>query len=262
MDLGIAGRWALVCAGSRGLGKACAKALVQEGANVVVTGRDKTTLGATVQELEALNPKATVIGAPGDITTEAGQKDALAAAPVIDILVTNAGGPPPGNFRDWTHETWQDALNANMLTPIALIQATIDGMISRKFGRIINITSLAVKAPIAILGLSNGARAGLTGFVAGLSRDPEIVANNVTLNNILPGWFGTDRGQQALESLATKHGLTLDQALVQRLQAIPAGRFGMPEEFGATCAFLCSRFTGYLTGQNILLDGGEFRGTL
>ena len=261
MNLHLSGRWALVCASSRGLGKACAKALVAEGVNVVLTARDAAVLDRTADELRALEPDALVRTVVGDITTEQGRADALAGCPQVDILVTNAGGPPPGDFRDWSREQWIAAIDANMLAPIALIKATVDGMAQRGFGRIVNITSGAVKAPIAGLGLSNGARGGLTGFVAGLARQPQLAARNVTINNLLPGSFDTDRLRSATQAVADASRQTLDEVLADRERAIPAGRFGQPDEFGAFCAFLCSAQASYLTGQNILLDGGAFPGT-
>ncbi|MFN3296054.1 SDR family oxidoreductase [Caldimonas sp.] len=259
MDLGIAGKWALVCASSKGLGKGCASALVAEGVNVVMTARTAADLEAAAAELRALG-RAEVRTVAGDITTPEGRAAALAACPQVDILVNNAGGPPPGDFRDWGREEWVQALEANMLTPIELIKATVDGMAARGFGRIVNITSGAVKAPIDVLGLSNGARSGLTGFVAGLARSP-IAARNVTINNLLPGAFDTDRLRKTLAAGAAKAGLDADQAMQRRLQAIPARRFGTAEEFGAVCAFLCSQQAGYITGQNWLLDGGAYPGT-
>ena len=255
MDLGIKGRWALVCASSKGLGKGCARALVQEGVNVVMTARGAEALEAAAAELRALGT-AEVRTVVGDITTEAGRAAALAACPQVDILVNNAGGPPPGDFREWSREDWIRALDANMLTPIELIKATVDGMIARRFGRIVNITSGAVKAPIDVLGLSNGARSGLTGFVAGLAR--KTVQHNVTINNLLPGAFDTDRLRKTLEASAKQQGVTTEVAAQARLKTIPAGRLGTPDEFGAACAFLCSVHAGYITGQSIRLDGGLF----
>ncbi|MCX7660102.1 MAG: SDR family oxidoreductase [Caldimonas manganoxidans] len=259
MDLGIAGKWALVCASSKGLGKGCAAALVAEGVNVVMTARTAADLEAAAAQLRALG-RGQVRTVCGDITTPEGRAAALAACPQVDILVTNAGGPPPGDFRDWGREEWLQALEANMLTPIELIKATVDGMAARGFGRIVNITSGAVKAPIDVLGLSNGARSGLTGFVAGLARSG-IAARNVTINNLLPGAFDTDRLRKTLAAGAQKAGIDLDQAVQRRLQGIPARRFGTAEEFGAVCAFLCSQQAGYITGQNWLLDGGAYPGT-
>ena len=218
-------------------------------------------LAKTAAEIRSAHPGVTVTEVAGDITTPAGREAALSACPDPDILINNAGGPPPGNFRDWTRDDWIKALDANMLTPIELIKATLDGMMARKFGRIVNITSAAVKAPIEVLGLSNGARAGLTGFVAGLAR--KTVINNVTINALLPGPFDTDRlrGPVAV-SEAARRGISVDQMLAERAKANPAGRFGDPAEFGLACAFLCGAKAGYITGQNILLDGGAFPGTL
>ena len=252
MDLGIAGKWALVCAASKGLGKGCAQALVREGVNVVVTARGDEALQATAAELRALNAKVEVRAVAGDIATPEGRAAALAACPQVDILVNNAGGPPPGDFRDWDRDAWIRALDANMLAPIALIKATVDAMSERGFGRVVNITSGAVKAPIATLGLSNGARSGLTGFVAGLARQSRLASRNVTVNNLLPGAFDTDRLRKTIPD---------EDAWRKRAQAIPAQRFGSADEFGAMCAFLCSAQAGYLTGQNILLDGGAYPGT-
>jgi 3-oxoacyl-[acyl-carrier protein] reductase len=261
MDLGIAGKWALVCAASKGLGKGCATALVKEGVHVVVTARGEEALMATVAELQALNPASIVHGVAGDITTPAGRAQALAACPQVDILVNNAGGPPPGDFRDWDRAAWIAALDANMLTPIELIKATVDGMAERGFGRVINITSAAVKAPIDILGLSNGARSGLTGFVAGLARQPSLASRNVTINALLPGPFDTDRLRLTLAGAAAKTGRTVEAVADQRRKALPAQRFGTAEEFGAVCAFLASTHASFITGQNWLLDGGAYPGT-
>ena len=268
MDFGLTGKWALVCAASKGLGKGCASALVREGVNVVITARGSQALEASAAELRSMISQGRASGGPhaevrtvaGDITTPEGRAAALAACPQIDILINNAGGPPPGDFRDWDRDTWIKALDANMLTPIALIKATVDAMAARGFGRIINITSGAVKAPIGVLGLSNGARSGLTGFVAGLARSA-IAARGVTINGLLPGAFDTDRLRTTLRAGAQKAGQDPDAAWRMREQAIPARRFGTAEEFGAVCAFLCSTQAGYLTGQNILLDGGAYPGT-
>lgn len=259
MDLGIAGRRAIVCAASKGLGKACALALAREGVEVTITARGAGLLEATAEEIRKATG-AVVTTAAGDITTEEGRAAVLKACPEPDILVNNAGGPPPGNFRDWEREDWIRAIDANMLAPIFLIKATVDGMIARKFGRIVNITSGAVKAPIPILGLSNGARSGLTGFVAGLAR--ETVRHNVTINNLLPGPFETDRLRATMEGAAKAAGRTVDEEMAARRKTNPAGRFGNPDEFGATCAFLCSAHAGFMTGQNVLLDGGAFPGTM
>jgi 3-oxoacyl-[acyl-carrier protein] reductase len=261
MDLGIAGRWALVCAASKGLGRGCAQALVREGVNVVITARGEEALQATAAELRALNPRATVHAVAGDITTAQGRAWALAACPEVDILINNAGGPPLGDFRDWDRAAWVQALEANMLTPIELIKATVDGMAQRGFGRIVNITSAAVKAPIDVLGLSNGARSGLTGFVAGVARQKRLASRNVTINALLPGPFDTDRLRTNLAGAARAAGKTVDEVAAARREANPAGRFGTAEEFGAVCAFLCSAHAGYLNGQNLLLDGGAFPGT-
>jgi len=260
MDLGIEGKWALVCAASKGLGKGCAAALAREGVNVVITARGEEALAAAAAELRALGGGGEVRTVAGDITSAAGRAAALAACPQVDILVNNAGGPPPGDFRDWDRDTWLKALDANMLAPIELMKATVDGMAARGYGRVVNITSGAVKAPIPVLGLSNGARSGLTGFVAGLSRSA-LAARNVTINGLLPGAFDTERLQLTLQAGARQAGQDVEAAAEARRRAIPAQRFGSPEEFGAVCAFLCSRHAGYLTGQNILLDGGAYPGT-
>ncbi len=259
MDLGIAGRRAIVCAASKGLGRACAFALAREGVHVTLTARNADSLEATAEEIRKATG-ATVTTASGDITTEEGRAAALAACPEPDILVNNAGGPPPGDFHDWDREDWIRALDANMLAPIFLIKATVDGMIARRFGRIVNITSAAVRAPIPILGLSNGARSGLTGFVAGLSR--QTVKHNVTINNLLPGPFETDRLRKTMEGGAKAAGRSIDEEMDLRRKGNPAGRFGDPEEFGAACAFLCAASSGFMTGQNILLDGGAYPGTM
>ena len=259
MDLGIAGKWALVCAASKGLGKGCAAALVREGVNVVITARGADALQATAAELRALGG-GEVRAIAGDITTAEGRAAALAACPQIDILINNAGGPPPGDFRDWGREAWIKALDANMLTPIELMKATVDAMAARGYGRVVNITSGAVKAPIDVLGLSNGARSGLTGFVAGLARS-SIAARGVTINGLLPGAFDTDRLRGTMQGAATKTGQPLDVLMTKRAAAVPMQRFGTANEFGAVCAFMCSVHAGYLTGQNILLDGGAYPGT-
>jgi 3-oxoacyl-[acyl-carrier protein] reductase len=257
MDLGIRGRTALVCAASKGLGKGCATSLAREGVNLVITARGAEALEATAAELRKLG--VTVKAVAGDITTAEGREAALKACPSPDILVNNAGGPPPGDFKDWDRETWMKALDANMITPILLMRAVVDGMIGRKFGRIVNITSGAVKAPIPELGLSNGARTGLTGFVAGLAR--KTVRHNVTINSLLPGPFETDRLRSNLAFNAKNPGKTVDEVRKIRSEANPAGRFGTIEEFGDACAYLCSMQAGYITGQNLLLDGGSYPGT-
>src|ERR1700716_2922563 len=260
VDLGIKGRSALVCASSKGLGRACAAALAAEGVNVTMTARGAEALAKAAADIRKANPGVTVTEVAGDITTPAGREAALKACADPDILVNNAGGPPPGGFRNWTRDDWIKAVDANMLTPIELIKATVDGMMARKFGRIVNITSAAVKAPIEVLGLSNGARAGLTGFVAGVAR--KTVINNVTINALLPGPFNTDRLRGTAKGDADKRGLPVEQILAERAKLNPAGRFGDPEEFGLACAFLCGAKAGFITGQNILLDGGAFPGTL
>ncbi len=263
MDLGIRGKNALVCAASKGLGKGCAMALAREGVSLVITARGKEALEATAEEIRRIFPAgsgAKVIAVAGDIATPAGRAAALAACPNPDILVNNAGGPPPGDFRNWSREDWLKALDANMLAPIELIKATVDGMIGRRFGRIVNITSGAVKMPIPELGLSNGARTGLTGFVAGLSR--QTVQHNVTINGLLPGPFDTDRLRGNMKFNAEKLGKSVAELTRARADANPAKRFGTIEEFGAACAFLCSVHAGYITGQNLLLDGGAYPGTL
>jgi len=261
MDLGLQGRWALVCAASKGLGKGCAKALVAEGVNVVITARGAEVLQATAAELRALNPAVQVRTVAGDIATPDNRAAALAACPQVDILVNNAGGPPPGDFRDWTREHWLEAIDANMLTPIELIKATVDGMAERGFGRIVNITSGAVKAPIDVLGLSNGARSGLTGFVAGVARQARLASRNVTINNLLPGVFDTDRIRGVSAAQAARTGQTVEEVVAARAATVPARRLGSIDEFGALCAFLCSAQAGYITGQNVLVDGGAYPGT-
>jgi 3-oxoacyl-[acyl-carrier protein] reductase len=261
MDLGIRGRWALVCAASKGLGKGCARALVQEGVNVVITARTESELQQTAAELRDIDRDVAVIAVAGNIASAEGRAGALAAHSHYDILINNAGGPPPGDFRNWQRDQWIAALDANMLTPIELMKATVDGMAERGFGRIINITSGAVKAPIATLGLSNGARTGLTGFVAGLARQPQLASRNVTINNLLPGAFDTDRLRTANAAAAKAAGQDLESMTQSRREAVPAKRFGSAEEFGATCAYLCSQQAGYITAQNILMDGGLYPGT-
>ena len=253
MDLGIAGRRALVCAASKGLGRGWAEALAREGVQVTIVARTESTLAQTAKEIGAARFVAC------DITTPEGRSAALAACPDPDILVTNAGGPPPGDFRDWDRAAWIRALDANMLTPIELIKSTVDAMAARKFGRIVNITSQAVKAPIDILGLSNGARSGLTGFVAGIAR--KLARDGININNMLPGNFDTERMRTTMHGRAKAQGKDFDTIYTASREAIPAGRFGSAEEFGAVCAFLCSVQASYLVGQNILLDGGSYPGT-
>ncbi|MFC5607507.1 SDR family oxidoreductase [Variovorax soli] len=261
MDLGIAGRTALVCGASKGLGYGCALALVREGVNVLIVARGQEALDSAAAQLRtAATGGATVRALATDITTEAGRAQVFALQRDFDIVVTNAGGPPPGDFRDWDREAWIKAVDANMLTPIELIKATVDGMAQRGFGRIVNITSSSVKSPIDILGLSNGARSGLTGFVAGVARS-SIAAKGVTINNLLPGKFDTDRLGGTISAAAKKSGKSVDEVRRVQQAQIPAGRYGTAEEFGAICAFLCSVQAGYLTGQNILPDGGAYPGT-
>ena len=258
MDLGIAGRRALVCAASKGLGRGCAEALALEGVDVTILARTEATVSRTAEEIGEKSGRK-VAWLACDITTAEGRAAALAVCPQPDILVNNAGGPPPGDFRDWDRDTWLRAIDANMLTPIELIKATVDGMIERKFGRIVNITSAAVKAPIDILGLSNGARSGLTGFVAGLAR--KLASHNVTINNLLPGYFDTDRLHSTMETRAKNAGKTVAEVMAQAQAGVPAGRFGNAAEFGEVCAFLCSVQAGFLVGQNVLIDGGAYPGT-
>ena len=260
MDLGLQGKSALVCGASKGLGRGCAEALAKEGVHVTMVARNAANCELAAKEIRALIHADVVIQTVAcDITTPEGRALALAACPQPDILVNNAAGPPTGDFRDWEREQWIAALDANMLTPIELIKATVDGMMARGFGRIINITSSAVKAPIDVLGLSNGARSGLTGFVAGIAR--KTVARNVTINNLLPGAFETDRLKSTLIAMAKAEGVGSEEFLASRQTLIPAKRFGQPAEFGAFCAFLCSVHASYMTGQNILLDGGAYPGT-
>ena len=259
MDMGIAGRKAIVCAASQGLGKACAESLVKEGVDVTICARTEETLNATADELRALGG-GRVQAVACDITSEAGRAAVLKACPAPDILINNAGGPPPGDFRDWDRDAWIKAIDANMLTPIFLIKATVDGMIEREFGRVVNITSSSVKAPIEILGLSNGARAGLTGFVAGLAR--KTVRHNVTINGLLPGQFWTNRLITNTKLQAEKAGADFEKFAAEKADQIPAGRFGVPAEFGDYCAYLCSAQASYITGQNLLIDGGKYPGTL
>ena len=275
MDLGIAGKWALVCGASKGLGYGCALALVREGVNVVINARNADALNEAATRLIAESEEWTsasgqkeskpqVLAVAADITTAQGRAAVFAVAGGpgrdFDIVITNAGGPPTGDFRDWDRDAWIKAVDANMLTPIELIKATVDGMAARGFGRIVNITSSAVKSPIDILGLSNGARSGLTGFVAGVSRSG-LAAQGVTINNLLPGAFDTDRLRGNMAGAAQKTGKPVDAIIDTRRKAIPAQRFGTPEEFGAICAFLCSQHAGYMTGQNVLADGGAYPGT-
>ena len=263
MDLGITGKWALVCGASKGLGLGCAQALVREGVNVLIVARGAEVLEAAATKLIADDvgtTGATVQFVAADITTVEGRAAVFAKRKDFDIVVTNAGGPPPGDFRDWDRDAWIKAVDANMLTPIELIKATVDDMAERGYGRIVNITSAAVKAPIDILGLSNGARSGLTGFVAGVARS-KLAAQGVTINNLLPGAFETDRLRVTMQGAAAKTGQAVDAVMDARRKTIPAKRFGTSEEFGAICAFLCSTHAAYITGQNVLADGGAYPGT-
>ena len=257
LDLGIAGRRAIVCAASKGLGRACAMALARAGVEVTITARTAETLEQTAAEIRtATGAKVTAVA--GDITTEAGRAATLAACPEPDILINNAGGPPHGDFRDWGIEDWQKAVNGNMLTPIMLIKATVDGMCARKFGRIVNITSGSVKSPIPNLGMSNGARAGLTGFCGGLAR--QVARHNVTINGLLPGPFLTDRLRSGIEFEARRQNISFEEMLAQRSATNPAGRVGDPAEFGDACAFLCSVQASFISGQNLQVDGGSYAG--
>jgi 3-oxoacyl-[acyl-carrier protein] reductase len=258
MDLGIKGRKAIVCAASKGLGKGCAMALAREGVDVTICARGGEALDATARELGATGVKVTPVVC--DVTTEAGRKALLAACPNPDILINNAGGPPPGDFKDFSLEDWRKAVEGNMLTPIALIHATIYGMMARGFGRVVNITSASIKQPIAALELSNGARLGLTGAVAVLAR--KAAASNVTINGILPGPFDTDRLRGTTQKMAEARKVPLSTVEAERKAAVPAARFGTTDEFGATVAFLCSVHAGYITGQNLLIDGGGYPGAL
>ena len=259
MDYGIGGRTAIVCAASQGLGKGCAMALANEGVNVVINARGAEALSATADEIRR-KTGVNVVTVEADITSREGRDKLLAACPSPDILVNNAGGPPIGDFRDWDEAAWQKAVNDNMVTPIMLIRSVVDGMIARKFGRIVNITSRSVKAPLAHLGLSNGARAGLTGFVAGLAR--QVAHHNVVINNLLPGPFLTNRQADGIRKLAAKAGQDYETFLAARVAENPAGRFGTPEEFGKACAFLCSVDAGFIIGQNLVIDGGSVNVTM
>ena len=259
MDLGIKGKRALVCASSKGLGRGCAEALAEAGVNLVMNARGEEALEAAAAEIRS-NYGVEVTAVAADITSDEGRAKVLEAAGQVDILVNNAGGPPPGMWTDWDREDFIKALDANMLTPIALIKALVPGMMERGWGRVVNITSQSVKAPIAALGLSNSARAGLTGYVAGTSR--QVAGKGVTINNLLPGIHATDRADALDKGVATREGITLEEARARREASLPVGRYGTSEEFGATCAFLCSQHAGFIVGQNILLDGGGVNSTL
>lgn len=258
MDLGIKGKRALVTAASKGLGRGCAEALAAAGVDLVINARGVEALENTATELRGFGVSVTTVAA--DVTTHEGLAAVLQAAGAVDILVTNAGGPPPGSWETWLKADYLKAIEANMLTPIALMTALMPGMIERGWGRVINITSQSVKAPIASLGLSNAARAGLTGFVAGTSR--QVAPHGVTINNLLPGIHATDRATALDSGMAKARGITMEEAHTERCATIPARRYGTAEEFGATCAFLCSQHAGYIVGQNILLDGGAMNSTL
>ncbi|WP_316977671.1 SDR family NAD(P)-dependent oxidoreductase [Shumkonia mesophila] len=258
MDLGIAGRKAIVGGASAGLGKACALSLAKEGVELTIVARTRENIEAAAEEIrKASGAKVTPLAA--DMMSDEGRAAVLALCPEPDILINNAGGPPTGNFRDWDEAAWISAVKGNMLGPIFMIKDTVDGMIARKFGRIVNITSSAVKAPIGILGLSNSARAGLTGFVAGAAR--EVAKHNVTINNVLPGDFDTDRHQSNTKAMAKVQNRTYEEMKTIRMAAVAAGRFGQPSELGDFCAYLCSRQAGFITAQNLLLDGGKYPGT-
>ena len=257
MDLGIAGRKAIVCASSRGLGRACAKALAQAGCEVVINGRDRDRLAATAAELRQATG-ATIIPVAADVASPDGQQALFDACPEPDILVNNNAGPPFRDFRELNRQKMIDGVIANMVVAIELIQKVIERMVAKKFGRIVNITSGSVKMPIAGLDLSSGARAGLTAFLAGVARS--VAASNVTINFILPGSFDTDRLRSNIEATAKRRGVSYDAVLAERMAAIPARRVGDPAEFGVACAFLCSAQAGYITGQNLLIDGGAFSG--
>ncbi|MBL4767816.1 MAG: SDR family oxidoreductase [Rhodobacteraceae bacterium] len=253
MDFGIAGKRALVCASSKGLGLGCAEALAEAGVDLVMNARGSDALEASAEAIRnTYGVKVTTIAA--DVATAEGQAAVLAAAGEVDILVNNAGGPPPGLWSDWDREDFIKALDANMLAPIALIKALVPGMMTRGWGRVINITSQSVRAPIAILGLSNSARTGLTGYVAGTSR--QVASSGVTINNLLPGVHDTDRILALDGGTAKAQGITAEQARTDRMANIPVGRYGTRQEFGAACAFLCSKQAAFIVGQNILLDGG------
>ncbi|HVZ68925.1 MAG TPA: SDR family oxidoreductase [Rhizomicrobium sp.] len=259
MDLGIAGRSAIVCGASAGLGRAIATALAREGVIVFAAARGEDRLNAAAKDI-AQETGGAIKPVVADVTTEAGRAALLAACPQPDILINNAGGPPPGDFRNWSRDEWIKAIDANMLSAIMMIKATIDGMIERRFGRITNITSHMVKQPVGLLGLSNGARAGLTGFAGGLARD--VARYNVTVNNMLPGQFDTGRLRSNHQKFAAARNVPLEQFQDEAREQVPAKRFGAPAEFGAVCAFLCSAHAGYITGQNILLDGGQYPGLM
>ncbi|MDJ0859513.1 MAG: SDR family oxidoreductase [Dinoroseobacter sp.] len=254
MDLGIRGKTAIVCAGSKGLGRGCAEALAAAGVNLVLNARGAEALDSTAEDIRGAHG-VDVTAVAADITTEDGRAAVLSAANEVDILVNNAGGPPPGFWPDWDREDFIAALDANMLAPIAMMKATLPGMIDRKFGRVVNITSYSVRAPIPQLGLSNAARAGLTGYVAGTAR--QVAEHNVVINNLLPGIHATDRADALDQAVVAREGVTFDEARAARAASIPAKRYGTSEEFGQTCAFFCSQYAGFIVGQNLILDGGS-----
>jgi 3-oxoacyl-[acyl-carrier protein] reductase len=258
MDLGIRGKRALVCASSKGLGRGCAEALAEAGVDLVMNARGAEALEAAAAEIRAKH-QVDVVTVASDITTEAGRAAVLAKGS-FNILVTNAGGPPPGLWSDWAREDFIRALDANMLTPIALMQAVLPGMMAQGWGRVVNITSVSVKAPIAVLGLSNSARAGLTGFVAGTAR--QVAGKGITINNLLPGIHATDRAISLDSAVVKARGISMEAAISERAATIPAGRYGTAAEFGAACAFLCSQHAGFIIGQNLLLDGGATNTTM
>ncbi|WP_339778819.1 SDR family NAD(P)-dependent oxidoreductase [uncultured Thalassospira sp.] len=259
MDLGIKGRKAIVCASSKGLGRGCAIKLAEAGVDLTLNARSEGPLEETAQYIRD-SYGVTVQTVAVDITTEEGRNKVLAACPDVDILVNNAGGPPPGVWSDWGQDEWQAAIQSNMLTPILLATAVLPGMIARKWGRIVNITSGSVKSPIAQLGLSNAARAGLTGFVAGTAR--QVARDGVVMNNLLPGQHDTDRIGVLMGNRAKTENITLDEARARAQAALPTGKFGDPLDFGATCAFMCSEHASFMIGQNVLLDGGAFNSTM
>lgn len=259
MDLGIRGKRALVCASSKGLGLGCATALAEAGVDLVMNARGAEALGDAADDLRR-RFQVRIDTVAADVTTEAGRARLLAAAEGVDILITNAGGPPPGVWSDWSRDDFIRALDANMLTPIALMQGLLPAMMAKGWGRVVNITSVSVKSPVAVLGLSNSARAGLTGFVAGTSR--QVAGKGVTINNLLPGIHATDRAIALDTAVVKAKGISMEEAIEERAATIPAGRYGTPSEFGAACAFLCSQHAGFIVGQNVLLDGGATNATL
>lgn len=259
MDLGISGKRALVCGASKGLGFGCAEALAKEGVNLVINARGVDNLQSAAEQLKG-RYGVDVIAAPADITTEEGLQSVLAVCGEVDILVTNAGGPPPGMWTDWGRDDFIAALDANMLSPIALMKALMPSMMAKSWGRVVNITSMSVKSPVPFLGLSNSARAGLTGYVAGTAR--QVAKSGVTVNNLLPGWHATERALSLEAGMAAAQNVAIEEMREKNCQPIPAGRYGTAEEFGAACAFLCSQHSAYIVGQNISLDGGAFNSIL